>query len=121
MQPLGLTAIALLAGGAVSFVAWPFLRAAPGPEMQTPADDELRLLERRDRALAAIKELEFDHRTGNVSDEDYRALVGPLRREAADALRQLTRRDARSGRHEASPARHSSRRVGASGKAARPL
>ena len=36
----------------------------------------LELLERRDRALAALKELEFDHRTGKVSDEDYRALVG---------------------------------------------
>ncbi len=43
----------------------------------------------RDRALAALKELELDHRTGKVSDEDYRALVGPLRREAAEALRAL--------------------------------
>ena len=34
------------------------------------------LAEERDRALAALKELEFDHRTGKVSDEDYRALVG---------------------------------------------
>ena len=34
-----------------------------------------------------LKELEFDHRTGKVSDEDYRELVGPLRRRAADALR----------------------------------
>jgi hypothetical protein len=47
------------------------------------------LLERRDRALAALKELEFDHRTGKVSDGDYRALVGPLRMEAAEALRAL--------------------------------
>jgi hypothetical protein len=43
----------------------------------------LELLEARDRALAALKELEFDHRTGTVSDEDYRAQVGPLRREVA--------------------------------------
>ncbi len=28
----------------------------------------------------ALKELEFDHRTGKVSDEDYRALVAPLAR-----------------------------------------
>jgi hypothetical protein len=39
--------------------------------------------------LAALKELEFDHRTGKVSDEDYRSLVGPLRRRAAEALRAL--------------------------------
>ena len=49
----------------------------------------LELAEARDRALGALKELELDHRTGKVSDEDYRALVGPLRREAAEALRAL--------------------------------
>jgi hypothetical protein len=49
----------------------------------------LSLAEERDRSLAALKELEFDHRTGKVSDEDYRALVGPLRRQAAEALRAL--------------------------------
>ena len=50
---------------------------------------QLELAESRDRALAALKELEFDHRTGKVSDDDYRVLVGPLRREAADARRRL--------------------------------
>jgi hypothetical protein len=39
--------------------------------------------------LAALKELEFDHRSGKISDEDYRSLVGGLRRQAADALRLL--------------------------------
>jgi hypothetical protein len=38
-----------------------------------------------------LKELEFDHRTGKVSDDDYRGLVGELRRAAADALRALDR------------------------------
>ena len=38
-----------------------------------------------------LKELEFDHRTGTVSDEDYRAQVGPLRRDAAAALQALQR------------------------------
>ena len=55
----------------------------------------LELAEERDRALAALKELELDHRTGKVTDEDYRALVGPLRREAAEALRALDRAPAR--------------------------
>ena len=54
----------------------------------------LELAEERDRALAALKELELDHRTGKVSDEDYRELVGPLRREAAEALRALEPRRA---------------------------
>jgi hypothetical protein len=89
---LGLGAV--LAVGCVFFAARPFLRspAAGDDTLREPAraaGERLRLQEARDRALAALKELEFDHRTGKVSDDDYRALVGPLRREAAEALRAL--------------------------------
>jgi hypothetical protein len=85
---------ALIAVAAVVLVALPFLRQ-PGVEddrldAPTEAEEErLQLLDERDRALAALKELEFDHRTGKIGDEDYRALVGPLRRAAAQALRSL--------------------------------
>jgi hypothetical protein len=86
----------LLAAACVVYVARPFVRE---PSL-APADDQLDALgtagrrrvaaaEERDRALAALKELEFDHRTGKVSDEDYRALVGPLRASAGSALRAL--------------------------------
>jgi len=87
---------AMLAVVAVVFVARPFLRD-PSPasdrldELAPEARKRLALAEERDRALAALKELEFDHRTGKVSDEDYRAQVGPLRRRAAEALRALER------------------------------
>jgi hypothetical protein len=89
---------ALLTVALVLLVARPFLREPDGRgdrlEEADPASAErLRLLEARDRALAALKELEFDHRTGKVSDSDYRALVGPLRREAAEALRALERKE----------------------------
>jgi hypothetical protein len=89
---------ALLTVLCVVFVARPLLRPArsdaEAPEGPSPAEQlRVRALERRDRALAALKELEFDHRTGKVSDEDYRALVGPLRREAAEALRELEHED----------------------------
>lgn len=89
---------ALLTVLCVVFVARPLLRPARsgGDSTDAPSAAEqlrVRALERRDRALAALKELEFDHRTGKVSDEDYRALVGPLRREAADALRELEHED----------------------------
>jgi hypothetical protein len=85
---------ALLAVAAVVLVALPFLREpAPADDRLaalTPAERErLRLAEERDQALAGLKELELDHRTGKVNDEDYRALVGPLRRRAANALRAL--------------------------------
>lgn len=91
---LALVLAAVLAIAAVVIVALPFLRD-PEPASDTLdelAEHERHLLERletRDRALAALKELEFDHRTGTISDEDYRQLVGPLRREVARALEAL--------------------------------
>ncbi|MGH3115668.1 MAG: hypothetical protein ACRDQ2_00845 [Gaiellales bacterium] len=77
---------ALLAAAAVVFVAVPFLRAGEAPVPDEPAQDALAAAEERDRALAALKELEFDHRTGKITDEDYRALIQPLRRHAASTL-----------------------------------
>jgi hypothetical protein len=85
---------ALVAVAAVLLVAVPFLREP------APRDDSLRepreaskralaLAEERDRALSALKELEFDHRTGKLSDADYRELVGAYRRRAAAALQGL--------------------------------
>ena len=86
----------LLVIAAVLVVALPFLLrpGVPAAEDRLGEPDalerrRLELTEERDRVLAALKELEFDHRTGKVSDEDYRALVGPLRRRAAEALRAL--------------------------------
>ena len=84
----------LLAAAVVVLVALPFLRepAAVDDRLDAPTDaDERRLtlVEERDRALAALKELEFDHRTGKVDDADYQELVGPLRQAAAVALRAL--------------------------------
>lgn len=86
----------LVAVAAVLLVAWPFLRepVATNDRLDTaaPGDAErVALVEERDRALAALKELEFDHRTGKIGDDDYRSQVGPLRREAASALRRLDR------------------------------
>ena len=86
----------VLAVVCVLLVARPFLRE-PAPaddQLQAPRPEEearIALAEERDRALAALKELEFDHRTGKVSDEDYRAQVGPLRRRAAETLKALER------------------------------
>src|SRR4051812_30865064 len=84
----------MLAVVVVVFVARPFLRD-PAPasdrldELSPEARKRLALAEERDRALAALKELEFDHRTGKVSGDDYRAQVGPLRRRAAGGVRAL--------------------------------
>ena len=85
---------AALAVACVVVVALPFLREPAPRDDRLEAPDELEqrrlaVAEERDRALAALKELEFDHRTGKISDDDYRAQVAPLRRRAAEALRAL--------------------------------
>jgi hypothetical protein len=90
---------AVLAAACVALVALPFLREPRPQNDRLLQPDELEqrrlaLSEERDRSLSALKELEFDHRTGKVSDDDYRELVGPLRRQAAEALRAL---DLRAG------------------------
>ena len=89
-----LALVVLLALACVVLVAAPFLREPdPAGDVLAGPDElerrRLELEEERDRALAALKELEFDHRSGKISDDDYRELVGPLRREAAEALRAL--------------------------------
>ena len=97
IEVLALGLAAALAVACVVYVARPFLREPEARRDEIPRESALeqervRLEEERDRALAALKELEFDHRTGKISDEDYRELVGPLRREAAEALRALERK-----------------------------
>jgi len=96
MEALAVVLAAMLAVVCVVLVARPFLRE---PETSDDTLDEpthaererLRVAEERDRALTALKELEFDHRTGKVSDVDYREQVAVLRRQAADAIRALDR------------------------------
>ncbi len=87
---------AAVALACVLFVARPFLAEPEAKGARDRLDERgeferrmVELAEERDRTLSALKELEFDHRTGKVSDEDYRELVGPLRRRAAAALRAL--------------------------------
>ena len=86
----------VLAALVVLVVGLPFLRepTVEDDRLDAPNEDEARRLElvdERDRALAALQELEFDHRAGKIGDADYRELVGPLRRSVAAALRAIER------------------------------
>ena len=99
MTGLALVLGAALAIACVVYVALPFLRDPEPVRDRLDEPDELErrrllLAEERDRALAALKELEADHRAGRLTDQDYRSVVGPLRREAAHALRTLDRLEA---------------------------
>ena len=94
-----MTALALAAGVALAalvvvLVALPFLRepVAEDDRLDAPTAAEearLTLVEERDRALAALRELEFDHRAGKIVDDDYRTLVQTLRLRAAAALKTV--------------------------------
>jgi cytochrome c-type biogenesis protein CcmI len=79
---LGLIIVLLAAG----FVAWPLLQ--PEAPAQIAANDATAGSPERekDQALVAIREADFDHRTGKLSDEDYAALRAELETRALSAM-----------------------------------
>jgi hypothetical protein len=86
--------VAAVAVLAVLAVAWPFVspdRGAPDEQLSPRDRARLELLERRDAAYGGLRDLEHDHRTGKVSDQDYDVERRRLRAEAAEALRGLDR------------------------------
>lgn len=84
--------IALLSA---ALVLEPLLRSAQGRAIAAPVplfsdsddEDDPRLI-RRDRALAALKEIEFDRATGKLSDDDYERMKSRFTAEALTALRE---------------------------------
>jgi len=85
-------AIVALALPAAAIVLWPFLRgrgdaAAAAPRAGT--ERRLELIEERDTAYRALRELEFDHEAGHLADDDYQALRDTYEARAATALRAL--------------------------------
>lgn len=78
----------LLALGALAYVLWPLIRAegrpdswasgelTPSPVASDPRD-----------AVAELREIEFDHATGKLSESDYAALRARYTSEAVTALR----------------------------------
>jgi hypothetical protein len=78
----------VVAIAAVLLVLDPILRpepAAAAPEGE-PEDDPLE--RKKQLALAALKEIEFDRATGKLSDGDYQAMLTRYTKEAVDALRE---------------------------------
>lgn len=78
----------LLSSAAVAFVLWPILRR-DAPLMSVEDDRLAELLARKDRALRSIKELEFDHQVGKLSDEDYARFYERLSRQAILLIQQV--------------------------------
>ncbi len=87
--------VALVALIVVGAVAWPLVRERREGVEHWPADEaRLELHEQIEQSLRAIREIEFDHRAGNLSDSDFAELRDAERSRTAELLR---RRDLHQG------------------------
>lgn len=90
-----ITLVALLVGlPAAAFTLWPLLSRRRGRALlPVPPDAREQLLEQKRQALRALRELEFEHEAGHVSDDDYAELRARYEAEAAQILTELDRLD----------------------------
>ncbi len=84
----------VLIGVAFYVIALPILgqaRQLPGGEVTSSSEQERldELVAQREAAFQALRELNFDHRVGTVTDDDCAAFEVGLKQAAADALRAL--------------------------------
>src|SRR5207344_2526324 len=90
----GIVVAAVVVGvPALAFTLWPLLRAdARGRTfLPLPADRRQQLAEEKRAALAALRELEFEHGAGHVSDADFADLRRRYEGEAAAVLTEMDR------------------------------
>jgi tetratricopeptide (TPR) repeat protein len=90
----GIVVAAVVIGApALVFTVWPLLRAdARGRTfLPLPVDRRQQLAEEKRAALAALRELEFEHGAGHVSDADYADLRRRYEGEAAAVLIEMDR------------------------------
>lgn len=82
-------AVMIIAAGAV--VAWPLINGRDvRPAAANRVDPALEnLLVQRDAAYSAIKDLEFDHAMGKLSDADYKAMRAKYESKAVGILQEL--------------------------------
>jgi len=88
-----LVAAALIGVPALVFVLWPLLgRARRGRTLLAlPPDRRQELEEEKRAALGAIRELEFEHAAGHISEADFAELRARYEAEAAAVLTELDR------------------------------
>jgi hypothetical protein len=81
---------------ALALVVWVVaapLRKGPQAVEQEAELERVGLEAARDAKYREIRELELDHRTGKLSDQDFRELDRQLRAEAVQILRELDARE----------------------------
>ena len=90
---LGVTlAVVVIGLPAIGFAVWPLVRrAGRGTLLPLPLDAREQLAEDRRAALRTLRELEFEHGAGHVSDADYADLRARYEAETATILTELDR------------------------------
>jgi hypothetical protein len=86
MEVLVVVAVAAVA---LWLVVVPLRAARGGAEEEATEVRRAELEAARDSKYREIRDAELDHRTGKLSDQDWRALDRQLRREAVEILRRL--------------------------------
>lgn len=82
--------VAVVALVIVALVAWPLLEGRPDASAPDPADDLRRELGAQlEASLEAIREIEMDHRAGNLSDADFAELDRVERARAVELMRRV--------------------------------
>lgn len=74
---------------ALAFALWPLLRRGAPRLLPLPRDPREQLLEEKRAAYRALRELEFEHEAGHLSDDDYAALRERYETRAAEILGAL--------------------------------
>jgi len=71
------------------YVAQPYWH--PAVAARSPRGNNLlgELIEKRDELLAALKEIEFDHATGKMADDDFAEMNERYRNEAVTVLKRI--------------------------------
>lgn len=80
----------LLAVAVVAFVGYPLLREqlAGEEELELPEEDE-ELYRRKETTYSALKELEFDYKTGKLSEQDYHELEARFKSSALEIIKAI--------------------------------
>jgi hypothetical protein len=85
------TAMVAILVAVFSLIVYPLLRnrRKAGPNRNESQQEMAQMIRQKESSYAAINELEMDHRTGKISDADYKILYELYKTDALKAIRAL--------------------------------
>jgi tetratricopeptide (TPR) repeat protein len=86
-----LIAVLVLGLPTVAFALWPLWSRREPALLPLPPDPREQLLEQKRQALRSLRELDFEHESGHISDDDHADLRARYEGEAAAVLSELDR------------------------------